>query len=312
MKKTPSPISQGSPQQRAVLLRGLARLLASGIAPDRAIAMLGESSDPAERNLVERMHAGLSAGSGLAASIAAAGLLSGTEATVAAAAEHGGNLEVVLDQIATKYERRDALRRQVKARLVLPAAVVLLAALLAPLPGLFAQRYGAVGYLLRAAGVLAVPAALAALFATPRVRYALGRMAQPFAGPWFADYRRRDYLDTLTLALASGMPALEAIDLATSTLPSPMRHGAAGGVKRDVMNGATVADALREAGLITAAGLALATAGEQSGALESMLQRQVKALNDSLADREQTLATWAPRLAYALAVGAAASAMLGA
>ena len=274
--------------------------------------MLGKSASADERRVVERVEAGLAAGSGLAASAAAAGLLSGTEGAIATAAEHGGNLEYALDQIAAKYERRDALRRQVKARLVLPAAVVVLAALLAPLPGLFAQRYGAGGYALRVAGILGVPVAIAALVATPRVRYWLGRLAQPIAGPWLADYRRRDYLDTLALALASGMPALDAVDLATGTLPASMRHGPAGGVKRDIMNGATVADALRDARLITAAGLALATAGEQSGALESMLQRQVHSLNDSLGSREQTLATWAPRLAYALAVGMAASAMLGA
>lgn len=297
-----------------MLLRGLARLLESGLPPDRALGILAESTTDDVSTVIDHVRKRLAAGATLAQCVALVGLVDTAEAAIVAAAEQSGNLEEVLNRLATSSERRSALQRAVTARLALPAAVLVLAALLTPLPGLVAQRFGVAGYLLRAGGVLALPAGLAAALLQPRMRARLAHAAArltlpPFAG-WHRDYVRRNYLETLALSLRAGLPALEAIELAATTLPAHVRNGRAGSVKRHVMNGASVADALRGAGILSARGLALAQAGEAAGKLDDMLHRQVETLTDTIGNRETDIATWAPRIAYLLAAGVAVTTLL--
>ncbi|MEM9057765.1 MAG: type II secretion system F family protein [Pseudomonadota bacterium] len=288
----------------------MARLLESGLPPDRALTLLADSSSAADRPPVEVMQRQLESGSGIGDSARRAGLLNESDAALVAAAEQSGNVDLILGRLATHYERRRSLARQVRARLALPAAFVVLAALIAPLPDLAANRYGAAGYAWRAFSAMAPPFGLAALAASAPVRARLKALLWPLAGRWFADYARRDYLETLSLALTSGLPAEQAIDLAAGTLPTRLRHGDAGSVKRRVLSGATVTDALHAAGLLTDRERALSGVGEFAGSLDGMLTRQVDALSDTLAGRERDVATWLPRIAYMLAAARAGAVVL--
>jgi len=76
---------------------------------------------------------------------------------------------------------------------------------------------------------------------------------------------------TLSLLLQSGLPLLDALDIATHVAGNRTIERALVAVERGVRNGGTLADMMQQTGAFTALVVQLVASGEESGALAALL-----------------------------------------
>lgn len=109
--------------------RGLASLLAGGLSLSRALALLcRETSNPAARGAWTRIHDDVVGGEALADALAKwPRAFSGVYVAMVRAGEAGGFLHVILQQIADFREREQELSGKVKAALIYPIALAVVA-----------------------------------------------------------------------------------------------------------------------------------------------------------------------------------------
>ncbi len=300
-----------SPALRGRLFLQLATLERAGIPPLQALESLdlGVESAP----LLRSARGFLAQGQSLAQAGRLAGLFTPMEAAVIAAACVGGSPAHAFLRLAEQATLRAQQGKALRGRLLLPGFVALAALLILPLPAVVAGSLSVAAYLLR---VIAIVAGVAALFALGRElmrrqaaaddwtgRAALESLALglPALGPLLARQQVQRFIEYLALLLDCGLPAAEAVRHAASTLrvqsiradfeasapalgSGHSLHAVAGGWR-------FVADPAL-AGVIAT--------GEGSGRLPELLARYAKAEADALESRIDSLATWLPRIVYAL------------
>lgn len=237
------------------------------------------------------------------------------------ASNEAGRVEEALYGLADEYDRRATFARRLRARLVLPAAVFVLALLIAPVIGLAAGEYGTFGYLWRALLPLAAFWTLASMIRewwrrtpdTPGSEL-LSRLAlrAPILAGLVERRARSRLLHALAMLLRSGVPAHQAMPLAVSAVPDPLLRRQYRVATVRLEDGATVADALKTAGALgTGTGRGMTASGEHAGSLDEVLEREGRAVDNELADREDLLAEWLPRVLYFMVMGYIASQVIG-
>ena len=296
---------------RAELFNHLAAMEQAGVPATRAFATLHLPAAFQPRLL--RMQRHLAQGRDLASAGALSELFSAFEVSLLRAAQQAGSPAPLYRRLAENYARREQARRQVRARLLLPAAVLLLALLVQPLPALVSGSLGIAGYLwgvLQPLLLVAVPViALRAL---------LVRLQQPGTGaprdmayllrslPLFGQaYLRRnvhDFFDSLALLLTAGVPMLEALPHACATLGDSWLRTQFERLAPAIAAGQSLGQALRALPDFPGRSrvVALVLTGEGSGTLDEMLRVHAGHERQALADFHAQLATWLPRLAYLL------------
>jgi type II secretory pathway component PulF len=285
--------SGGATRELAVLTRAMASLLDAGIPLDRALDHLGSTASAGWRAPFRSIQQRVQRGQSLAEALADEASFPRLYAPMIAAAESSGRLAATWASLADHLERTVDTSTRVRAALVYPAILAMasligttilllvvvprFATLLAdatiPLP-LLTRALLAVSAGLRSGGWLVMAAALAALWLAARGSGSRGR-------PWWhrlpmvdGYLRERDaarYLDTLGLALDSGVPLLRAMALARGTVETPRLVDACAAAEVRVRDGGGVADAL--GGLLPPLARPLLSAGESGGALAAMAQR---------------------------------------
>jgi general secretion pathway protein F len=300
-----------SPSLRARLLLQLATLERAGIPPLQALASVDLGAEAAPR--LRSARGFLTQGQALAQAGQLAGLFTPMEAAVVDAASQGGSPARALQRLGEQAALRAQQRKTLRARLLLPGFVALAALLILPLPAVVAGSLSVAAYLSR---VFLIVAGTVALFALGREllrrqeaaddwrgRTALESLAlgAPVLGALIARLQVQRFIEHLALLLDCGLPASEAVRHAASTLrvqciraefeaavPALLAghslHAVAGGWR-------FVADPML-AGLIAT--------GEGSGRLPELLARYAKAEADALDSRIDSLATWLPRIVYAV------------
>ena len=298
--------------QRAELYQGLGRALAAGLSAEQALnALPGSFGGTVDARLARSMRA-VRKGTALPLALHRQGLTGEADMVLLAAADHGGTLDRVCARLAERYRRSATRWRQMKGRLLLPAAVLVIAIVVLPLPAVAAGSLPVTAYLLRAAAMLTMLAGTALVLShTVRTWRAEGtpgwltRLARvlPGIGRLSRLHQRADACERLSLALASGLPAREAL--------TAMRNSERNGVRRaDLLAaesalgaGNGVADALERTGLLDAPDFAIVSTAEHAGRLEETLGRVATSCHDALDDAYTLLAQWIPVVLY-LAVAA--------
>ncbi len=307
--------------QRHLLLRALARAEHAGVPVTRALEPLRAESRGRLAQRLEVMQAALERGLPIGRAGRQAGLFTPWEGRVLESAANAGTLEAVLARLAEHHATRQRWAQRVRSRLALPLLLLVVMALVAPLPALVGQAIDGAGYLRRALLPLASLAALVSLL-TRVARRARGQdlprvlerllLWLPGVGRMVRLRAQRDLLMNLALLLAAGRPAVEALREAAATVRSPVLRGAWVQAAAAVEEGATVTDALRDAGgLDRRAGVPLVGAGEFSGSLDRMVEHHAEQLNDRLDLIDDALAEWLPRLLYFGVLALLAWAILG-
>lgn len=294
--------------ERALLFAQLAAMERAGLPADKALATLQLQPDTQKR--VVAMSRLLAQGLDLARSGQKSGVFTPLDATLLQAAQSAGSPARVYERLAERCAHKAAQAKALQSRLLLPAAVLVLALLIQPLPSLVAGHLSLFGYLW---GVLKPLLILSALLLI--VRQGLQRLERPAAlrasaadawllripllGQAHARRNTRDFFESLGLMLEAGLPMFEALPKAAATLSnSQLRHGFIG-LQQRVQAGAPLAQAILALEFPGKPQLAsLIRTGEASGTLPATLLAYASRESLALAEFQEQLATWLPRLVY--------------
>jgi type IV pilus assembly protein PilC len=217
-----------------------------------------------------------------------------------AAGESGGILDGVLDRLSGYIEKAVKLRRAVRSALIYPVSVVTIAVgimvlLLWKVVPIFATLFVGLGVALplptrmvialsdlvaKTAWVLIVAAAVMVYGLKRYHRTARGRLVidgfilkLPVLGLLMRKIAVARFSRTLGTLITSGVPMLEAMDITARTAGNAVIEEAILKVRKAVGEGRTIVDPLREIGVFPNMVVQMIGVGEQTGALDSMLQK---------------------------------------
>ena len=217
-----------------------------------------------------------------------------------AAGEAGGILDTILQRLSVYIEKAVKLASQVKSALIYPIAVIVIAAivvaviLLKVIPT-FAALFTSLGAELPFPTRMVIMASqfLARYFIVFIIVIILGIVA---FRRYYATYRGRRVVDGLILKLpilgmimkkiavarfcrtlatltSSGVPILESLDITARTSGNAIIEDAILEVRKSVEGGKTIVEPLRDAGVFPNMVVQMIGVGEQTGALDQMLNK---------------------------------------
>jgi type IV pilus assembly protein PilC len=217
-----------------------------------------------------------------------------------AAGEAGGILDTILQRLSIYIEKSVKLRTQVRSALIYPVAVIVIAAivvaviLLKVIPT-FAALFTSLGAELPLPTRLVIGASnfLARYF----IFFVIGIAAGIFLlRRYYQTYNGRRVIDGLLLKLpvlggilrkiavarfcrtlatltSSGVPILEALDITARTAGNAIVEDAIVEVRKSVEGGKTIVEPLRDSGVFPNMVVQMIGVGEQTGALDAMLNK---------------------------------------
>ena len=216
------------------------------------------------------------------------------------AGETGGILDGVLQRLSTHIEKAVKLRRAVKSALIYPSVVVFIAAavitlLLWKVVPIFATLFAGLEVALplptrivigmsNAVANFALPAmiflglagyGMKLFYGTPQGRLLIDRiiLRLPLVGHLMRKISVGMVTRTLGTLLFSGVPMLEAMEITARTSGNAVVENAILRVRLAIEAGRTIVDPLRETGVFPNLVVQMIGVGEQTGTLDSMLQK---------------------------------------
>jgi type IV pilus assembly protein PilC len=303
----------------AVMSRQLATMVSSGLNILRALHVLEEQtgSKPLRRAIVA-VRTDVEAGLALSQAMTKhPRVFNEMFVSMVSAGESSGNLDVVLERVAAQLEKDDNLRRTVKSAMMYPSliggfAVLMLIAMVMFVIPIFADMYSDLGGELPALTqamitasdlmrgywyvVLIAPFAIAFAFRKwrhsesggrawdalkLRIPMKIGDMVRKIAVARFART-----LGTLT---SSGVPILQALDITARASGNRVISDPMAGVADRVRQGEQLAGPLAEVGVFPTMVTQMLAVGEETGALDTMLQKVADFYDDEVAATVKSL-----------------------
>jgi len=309
-----------SSTELSVWTRQMAGLVGAGLPLERALtALVDESEDPRQRELVAHLRSEVNAGSPFARALASVPReFDDVYRAVVAAGEQSGALGIVLEKLADDLEERQSLKSKLIGATLYPAIVSLIAVVIViflvtyvvpqvasvfagskrTLPLLtvgmlavsaFVRHWGWLVLLIAAAGGTAFAYSLRN--EAVRERFDALWLTVPLVGRLARGYNAARFAGTLAMLASAGVPILKALQAAAETLGNRAMRADAMAALVQVREGAPLANALgakkRFPGLLPM----FARLGEQTGTLPQMLQRAATQLSLEVQRRAITLAT---------------------
>jgi type IV pilus assembly protein PilC len=224
------------------------------------------------------------------------------------AGDISGNLPETLKMLADWYEFRHRLRRVVTSNMVLPVAILHVAALIGPLPTFFLSDMGGLGYL-RAVLTwllpLYLPAAvvLAIVRLTPKagiLRKILdGFVAMvPILGVAVRNFALSRFCWAFHMLLKAGVPIVGATEMATDAAGNWTVAKLVGGGADAARSGHPVSEGLSRR--LGREFLDVWEVGEETGTLDEAARRLAVMTGQSAEGRFRALVVWVPRIVYFL------------
>ncbi len=305
---------QRAAAQVALITRQLAVLLASGVQVVDALGVLGEQCEyPALARILAETREAVNAGEPLADALGAhPEFFDRTYVGMAAAGERSGNLDLVIERLATFLERRRALKAKLGSALIYPSVLVaMVTGLLFFLSGVVIPQ---IAPLLRANGrplpfsawllftlgdtvaaygwVLLLAVALAAL-SIPWIRRAsAGRrtldalvLRLPLAGKLVRKGLVSRFAMTFSVLLRSGVTVMDALEMLAALSPNTVVAEDIRAIQADVAEGKDVSSHMQRSTVFPPMVAYMVAVGERSGNLSEVLQH----VSDSY-DREVDVA----------------------
>ena len=216
------------------------------------------------------------------------------------AGETGGILDTILQRLAVYVEKAVKLRAAVKSALIYPVAVVSVAIIVVGLllwkvVPIFANMFASLGVqlplptrivvgisgflgsfgwviILLGGGLFMV---IRSFYATPGGRLTIdGFMLKlPIFGPLIRKIAVARFTRTLGTLITSGVPLLESLDITARTSGNAIVEQAILKVRKAVEEGRTLTDPLRETEVFPNMVTQMIAVGEQTGAMDAMLQK---------------------------------------
>ncbi len=285
----------------ALITRQLATLVTVSTA-EESLRMLAEQADnQRQRDVLSRVHAGVLEGLRLSDAMAKLGpAFPATYRAMIAAGESSGALPDILERLADLLEKRQDMQAKITSALVYPIvlAIVALCVIIAlmtfvvpkvvdqfetsgqQLPWLTNAMIGISGVMLHwgwaiALGIAGALALAALLLSRPGPRLAFDGMLLrlPLAGRMLRNVEAANLARSLATMIASGLPVLEALQLAGQTTGNTVIRAAVRDMAVGVHEGSGLSSSMRRAGVFPPLLVNLAASGESGGKLEPMLDR---------------------------------------
>ncbi len=275
----------------------LSHLLHSGIGFGDALTLLrADEQDRSLKQILGAMARGMDEGKPLSQVFRESEAFPGYVCTLIRVGEAAGTLEEALESLALYYQNRARLTSRLRSAVVYPTVLLLvllavMTVLLVWVLPVFDQVYAQLGtgltgfagaMLAFGAGIrkalpviLTVAVLLAGALAIPGIRIWLKKALQSPLGDKgvAAKVNRARFLQALSMAFRSGMTAQEAAETAASLAEIPIFQGLCAQCCRLLAQGASLARALRETGMLSAAQCRLLEAGARSGREELILSQ---------------------------------------
>jgi type IV pilus assembly protein PilC len=315
--------------------RQLATMYSAGLTLERAIQSLAsEEKHPRLKKVLTKVGENIRRGMSLSEALKLhPGVFSSLFVALTRAGEVSGNLDEILDQLATYLEILDDTRRKVKSALTYPAFMVVF--LIGMMSGMFmwiipkfSDVYAQLGTSLPEATRMLV--AVSEWVSTNFLRI-LGLTIVAIVGLWLASKTRRGgylidsfklrlpvfgalinqsilnkFCKTLGILLGAGVPVLEALGLMRKVVNNRVYEAAVEDSSEFIRDGFNISTALRRTGVFPSIMLQLTSTGEETGELDSLLDHAAdfyyKQVN-ALVDRMTTLIEPLLILAVGLVIG---------
>ncbi|MCP2074512.1 UNVERIFIED_ORG: type IV pilus assembly protein PilC [Pseudomonas lini] len=305
-KKSTSIFSKGKrikPLDIALFTRQMATMLKAGVPLLQAFDIIGEGFDnPNMRKLVDEVKQEVAAGNSFAASLRKCPqYFDDLYCNLVDAGEQAGALDTLLDRVATYKEKSEALKAKIKKAMTYPAAVVLVAAvvtgiLLVKVVPQFESVFSGFGAQLPAFTVMVIGLSefmqqwwwvvlgglVGAFFG---VKYALRRseafrdwrdkwlLKLPLIGTLMYKSAVARYARTLSTTFAAGVPLVEALDSVSGATGNVVFKRAVQRIRQDVSTGMQLNFSMRASGIFPNLAIQMTAIGEESGALDDMLDK---------------------------------------
>lgn len=217
------------------------------------------------------------------------------------AGETGGILDTILQRLSNYIEKNVKLKRAVKSALIYPVVVLLVAAgviilLLWKVVPVFAQLFvglqvelplptrtvigvsnfvGSIYGLMILLFFIVTAIVLRLWYSTPQGRLALDTvlLKLPLVGILLRKIAVARFTRTLGTLISSGVPILEGLDITARTAGNAVIERAILHVRKSVEAGRTIVDPLRETEVFPGMVSQMIGVGEQTGAMDAMLQK---------------------------------------
>lgn len=324
VRKKPKPLfgaKKIKPAHIATFTRQLATMTKAGVPLVQAFEIVAEGeANPTMRELIQKIHSNVSAGSGFAVALRAhPKYFDDLFCNLIEAGEQSGTLETMLARVATYKEKTEQLKRKIRKAMTYPAAVILVAivvtgVLLVKVVPVFAQTYESFGGSLPAFTLLILSISqfaqdwwLLAIAVAILIGVAFSQARRRW--PRFADFVDRAVLKipivgkilneaviarfarTLSTTFAAGVPLIEALQSVAGAAGNAVYRVAVLKVRDEVATGITLSSSLRATGVFPVMLLQLTAIGEESGALDDMLSRAADHYEESVDHSVDNLTT---------------------
>ncbi|MDY6847503.1 MAG: type II secretion system F family protein [Thermodesulfobacteriota bacterium] len=233
-----------------------------------------------------------------------------------AAGEVGGILDTILNRLAAYIEKALKLRKQIKGAMTYPATVVgiafvVIAVILVFVIPTFEQMFADFGGALPAPTqfvinlsnfvqdyILAIIGGIIFLiFAFKRIyRTRKGRakiddvvLKLPIFGPLIRKAAVAKFTRTLGTMISSGVPILDGLDIVAKTAGNKTVEKAIYKVRQSISEGKTIAEPLEQSGVFPPMVCQMIAVGEQSGAIDTMLNKIADFYDDEVDDAVSAL-----------------------
>ena len=291
------------PMDIAVFTRQLATMMKAGVPLVQSFDIVGEGlENPNMRDLVGSVKNEVASGTSLAASLEKhPKYFDDLYVSLIASGETSGTLETMLDRVATYKEKSEQLKAKIKKALTYPIAVVVVAVIVTALLLIkvvpqFAETFSAFGSELPAFTLFVLKISnftqdwwfiiLIGLIATISVykeihkRSFAFREAQdklmlkaPVVGDIVYNSVIARFSRTLATTFAAGVPLVDALDSVAGAAGSIPYAAAIKRIRDDVTTGATLYNSINTTGMFPLMLLQMVSIGEESGALDDMLDK---------------------------------------
>ncbi|WP_434571763.1 type II secretion system F family protein [Pseudomonas sp. Z3-8] len=305
-KKSTSIFSKGKrikPLDIALFTRQMATMLKAGVPLLQAFDIIGEGFDTANmRKLVDEVKQEVAAGNSFAASLRKCPqYFDELYCNLVDAGEQAGALDTLLDRVATYKEKSEALKAKIKKAMTYPAAVIAVAAvvtsiLLIKVVPQFESVFSGFGAKLPAFTLMVIGLSeflqdwwwvllggvVGGFFG---VKYALKRsqafrdwrdkwlLKLPLVGTLMYKSAVARYARTLSTTFAAGVPLVEALDSVSGATGNVVFKRAVQRIKQDVSTGMQLNFSMRTSGIFPNLAIQMTAIGEESGALDDMLDK---------------------------------------
>ncbi|RMP62476.1 hypothetical protein ALQ18_04268 [Pseudomonas marginalis pv. marginalis] len=291
------------PADIALFTRQLATLLRAGIPLLQAFDIIREGFDNRlMRALVNGLKQEIAAGNNLAAALRKQPrYFDDLYCNLIAAGEQAGALETLLERVAIHLEKSQLLKARIKKAMTYPIAVIVVACVVSTillvyvvpqfqslfagvdgeLPG-FSLSVIALSEFLQYAwwmlllGLGATAAALRLAYRqSPVLRHAVdaGLLNTPLAGTLLKKTAVARFARTLSTTFAAGVPLVQALDSVAGAVGNGLFKQAIEHMRHDVSTGMQLHHCMATSGLFPGMAIQMTAIGEESGTLDSMLEK---------------------------------------